>query len=84
MIFKKNGAGQSILQSDSSEYGRSSGTGKFRKTSNWYRGEHGTSNYRYKGTGIVMQGCISIDEKDATELYRILHKIMDSIKSPDK
>ena len=30
-----------------------------------------------------MQGCISIDEKDAAELYRILHKIMESINSPE-
>ena len=31
-----------------------------------------------------MQGCISIDEKDATELYRILHKMMGSIHSPEQ
>ena len=31
-----------------------------------------------------MQGCISIDENDAAELYRILHKMMGSINSPDK
>lgn len=27
-----------------------------------------------------MQSCMSIDEKDAADLYRILHKIMDSAK----
>lgn len=27
-----------------------------------------------------MQGCMSIEEKDAEDLYRILHKIMDSAK----
>lgn len=26
-----------------------------------------------------MQGCMSIDEKDAADLYRILHKLMDDI-----
>lgn len=31
-----------------------------------------------------MQGCISIDENDAAELYRILHKMMGSINSSDK
>lgn len=28
---------------------------------------------------LKMQGCVSIDEKDATELYQILHKIMHKI-----
>lgn len=31
-----------------------------------------------------MQGCITIDEKDAENLYRILHKIMGSINSVNK
>ena len=31
-----------------------------------------------------MQGCITIDEKDAEDLYRILHKIMGSINSVNK
>lgn len=31
-----------------------------------------------------MQGCISIDEKDAAELYRILHKMMETLNSADK
>ena len=28
---------------------------------------------------LKMQGCLSIDEKDAKELYRILHSLMDNI-----
>ena len=28
---------------------------------------------------LKMQGCVSIDEKDAAELYKILHKIMHKI-----
>ncbi len=28
---------------------------------------------------LKMQGCVSIDEKDAAELYQILHKIMHNI-----
>lgn len=31
-----------------------------------------------------MQGCMSIDEKDAAELYRILHKMMENIHSADR
>ena len=30
---------------------------------------------------VKMQGCISIDEKDAADLYRILHKMMENMKS---
>lgn len=31
-----------------------------------------------------MQGCLSIEEKDAADLYRILHKMMESIKAADE
>ena len=31
-----------------------------------------------------MQGCMSIDEKDAAELYRILHKMMKNINPADR
>lgn len=31
-----------------------------------------------------MQGCMSIDEKDAADLYRILHKMMANIDPADK
>ena len=38
-------------------------------------------NLKEKAVGVPykMQGCVSIDEKDAVELYRILHKIMNNI-----
>ncbi len=38
-------------------------------------------NLKEKAVGVPykMQGCVSIDEKDAAELYRILHKIMNNI-----
>ncbi len=38
-------------------------------------------NLKEKAVGVPykMQGCVSIDEKDAAELYRILHKIMNDI-----
>ena len=31
-----------------------------------------------------MQGCLSIEEKDAADLYRILHKMMESINAADE